>query len=91
MGETRPLPRGTATFLAAGCLLVVALAAVLLVDHPWVNLIVLLMIGAIGVLALVGAALYLIGGPRRPVRPGRVMLLWAGLPALALAVVALVP
>jgi hypothetical protein len=68
--------------LAAGCVFAVAwLAALLARGRPWVGLLAVALIGAVAVLLLVGAALYLIGGPRAPVPVRRVLLLAGALPA----------
>lgn len=58
---------------------------------PRVNLLALLMTWTVGVLMLVGAALYLIGGPRRVVPVRRVILLAVVVPAVAVLAVALIP
>jgi hypothetical protein len=94
VGREAPVPRarGTATFLAAGCLFAVAgIGALVLGGDHRVNILVLLMIWTVAVLLLVGAARYLIGGPRRVVPVRRVLVLAAGIPALALIVVAILP
>jgi len=83
-------PRGTATFLAAGCVFVVAwLAALLARGEPAVGLLGALLIVSVGILCLVGAALYLIGGPPRRVPVRRVVMLAGVVPAVVVLGVAL--
>ncbi len=94
MTRAAPVPRarGTATFLAAGCLFVVTLLSTVLLGGDYrVNLLALLMTWTVGVLMLVGGALYLIGGPRRVVPTRRVLLLSGGIPALAVIIAAAIP
>ena len=66
------------------------LAGLLAKDDPAVGLLGVLMIVAVGVLCLVGAALYLIGGPRRRVPVRRVVLLAGVVPGVMVLVAALV-
>lgn len=86
----RPRARGSATALAAGCLLAVAwLAALLTPGRPAVGLLAAALILMVGVLAIVAAALYLIGGPRRPVPVRRVLLLAVVVPVALVLVLTL--
>lgn len=86
----RPRARGSATALGAACLLAVAwLAALLTPGRPAVGLLAVALIWTVGVLAIVAAALYLIGGPRRPVPVRRVLVLAVVVPAALVLVLTL--
>jgi threonine/homoserine/homoserine lactone efflux protein len=91
-GNRRLPPRGTATFLAAGCVFAVAwLAALLSRGDPAVGLLAAFLVVTVGVLALVGAALYLVAGPRRRVPVRRVVLVAGVAPAVVVLLVAALP
>ncbi len=67
------------------------LAGVLSRAKPAVGVVAVLLVVTVGVLCLVGAARYLVGGPRRPVPVGRVLLLAGVVPAALVLAVRVLP